>query len=195
MKFIDRAFSITLLMFLTGALAGLALVYPNRLIQQSIVKLLQYRVIGPVKTASSVGSFAVFLLILINNTFPALLSFLYPVLLGKIHWTPPMTENRLKWLLTSFSALSGFVIGFFDLGATLAVAYTIGGQALLNRLIASSWLHGPLEFLFVLLAVSEPLRLVGRKNILNAVRKDWRLLLTCAMGLFVSALIEVYLGI
>ena len=98
-------------------------------------------------------------------------------------------------LLSSFSKLCGFLIGFLDLGATLTVAYTNGGEGLLNKLIATSWFHAPLEFFFVLLAVAEPLRLVGRSGMLNLVRKDFGLLVICVLGLLVSALVEVFLGI
>jgi hypothetical protein len=60
----------------------------------------------------------------------------------------------------------------------------------------TSWLHGPLEFLFVLLAVAEPLRLTkikdGRIGLVDAVKEDWKLLCICLLGLLASAMIEVF---
>ena len=192
---IDRAFGLTLLSFFTGTITGFIAVYSNQSIQHRMLVLLQYRVVTPIQGAISVSPTAAFLLIAGNNTLPVLLSFIYPILLGKIRWTPPLTEKRLNMLLVSFSTLCGFMIGFFNLGGTLTVAYMLGGQTLLNRLVAASWIHAPLEFFFVLLGVAEPLRLVGRKDILNAVRKDSAVIFICVIGLLLSAAIEIHSGL
>lgn len=192
MKIIDHAFGITLLWFLLGASAGFFTLYSIKFLQQFMANVLQYRLIGPIRAVSAAGTAAVLLFVFANNMLPVLLSFLYPVLLRKINWTPPLSENKLNWYLSSYSKLCGFLIGFFDLGGTLTVAYIEGGQALIERLIAYSWLHGPLEFLFVLLAVAEPLRLTATRNV---GRKNLRLILICVMGLFACALVEVYLGV
>jgi len=99
----------------------------------------------------------------------------------------------------SYTALCAFLIGTFNLGAVLAVGWKIGGFSLLLHLLSTSIVHGPLEFLFVLLSVAEPLRIsrFSEADDMERARKrlhdDTKLLLICLLGLFVSAVVEVFL--
>jgi hypothetical protein len=99
-------------------------------------------------------------------------------------------------LLTAFSLLTGGLLGFFNLGATLMLVQKIGGPTLLNALLRTSWLHGPIEFLLVLACVAEPLRLTLRPlngdEIVRFLRADAKLLFICLVGLIASAAIEVF---
>ena len=75
----------------------------------------------------------------------------------------------------------------------------VRGPATLNRLLAASWVHAPLEFLFVLICVAEPLRIVmhraGGMGIIEILRADLGILLISLVGLLASALIEVFAGL
>ena len=70
------------------------------------------------------------------------------------------------------------------------------GPSTVNGLLATSWVHAPLEFLFVLACVSEPLRLavrrVGGEEIVRFLRADANLFFICLLGLLASAAIEVF---
>jgi hypothetical protein len=87
----------------------------------------------------------------------------------------------------------------FDLGGVLAIGWEVGGISLLAHLVSTSTVHGPLEFFLVLLCVSEPLRInwTSRgdtaEEAKEKLRDDVWLFLFCLIGLFVSAVIEVYL--
>ena len=87
-------------------------------------------------------------------------------------------------------------MGFFNLGATLTLVAELRGPSMVNGLLASSWVHAPLEFLFVLACVSEPLRLALRridaKEIAKFLHADANLFFICLVGLLASAAIEVF---
>lgn len=195
MKFIDRAFGVTLLAFITGSLGGAALTEFSLSFRESIAFLLNTRAIVPLRAASVAGGAAVMLLVFGNNLVPAVLSFLYPLIIAKVRWTPPLQSSTKNGLLTAFSILTGGLVGFFNLGATLMLVSEIGGLALVNRLLSNSWAHAPLEFFFVLMCVAEPIRIAERSagnEVMGSLREDLKLLFICSVGLLVSATIEVF---
>ena len=79
------------------------------------------------------------------------LSFVYPLAIAGIKWIPPLTERRNFFLLSGYTFVAAFLMGFFSLGTPLATAWAIGGVKILLPLISGAWIHGPLEFAFVLL--------------------------------------------
>jgi len=99
-------------------------------------------------------------------------------------------------LLTAFSLLTGSLLGFFNLGATLTLVAKVDGPTVVNALLQSSWAHAPLEFLLVLACVAEPMRLTRRtKNLdelLEHLHSDAKVLPLFILGLLVSAAIEVF---
>jgi hypothetical protein len=196
MKFIDRAFGATLLAFFTGSLAGTFLIAFSLEFRELMAFLLNTRAIVPVRAASALGSVTVMLLVLANNCVPVVFSFLYPWIIAKVRWTPPIREPTRHFLLTAFSLLTAGLLGFFNLGATLTLVSEIGGLTLLTRLLLASWVHAPLEFLSVLVCVAEPLRIVERRSgvngIVGSLRADLKLLFICIIGLLASAAIEVF---
>ena len=100
--------------------------------------------------------------------------------------------------MNSFALLVAFLLGFFGLGAGLAVSWLNGGLKDVIFLLGSSWLHGPLEFFFILVCATEPMKLAEAANVselIKTLKKDTRLLLICLIGLFVASLIEVFAGI
>jgi hypothetical protein len=101
--------------------------------------------------------------------------------------------------LATFSLLAGGLIGFFNLGATLMLASQLAGSALVSRLLATSWLHASLEFLFVLICVAEPLRLAWQRIEGTAISRflwaDINMLFISLIGLLASAAIEVFAGL
>lgn len=185
--------------FVIGSLAGVLLTAFSSAFRDFMAFLLNTRAIVPVRSASALGGVAVMLLVFANNCVPVALSFLYPLIIAKVRWTPPLRNSGRNRLLTGFSLLTSGLIGFFNLGATLTLVSEIGGPAMLNRLLAISWLHAPLEFLFVLVCVAEPLRIVvrriGGKGIVKFLRADVGLLLITLIGLLASAAIEVFAGL
>lgn len=195
MRPVDRAFAITLAAFAAGSTAGIDAVLGLPPLQPLIGSLLETRMLTPVTAVSAFGDVALVLLIFANNSVPVLLSFLWPFILGKVCWTPPLAASTMGRLLGAYTVLVAFLVGFFDLGATLGWAWLAGGDALVSRLLVASWLHGPFEFLFVLLAVSEPLRLTsttkGYGDLVAATKKDWKLALACLAGLLLTAVVEV----
>lgn len=199
MGILDRALGITLAAFSLGALTGAIVVLSSNLVQSAMLALIQYRLVEPVRNATELGGTVVAVLIFVNNSVPVVLSFLYPVIVGRVAWTPPLSKTRKVRLMTGFSVLAGFLIGFFNLGAVLSLAWLMGGVSLVDSLLSVAWLHAPLEFFFVLLGVSEPLRLVGNGtadlDLVEGVRKDLRLLLVCLFGLLTSSLLEVFLRV
>lgn len=199
MKFIDRAFGATLLAFVFGSLAGALLIAFFATFRKFMAFLLTARAIAPLRAASTLGGIAVTLLVFLNNCVPVLLSFLYPVIIAKVRWKPPIRDRTRNVLLGTFSLLAGGLLGFFDLGATLMLASEMGGVIMVNRLLATSWVHAPLEFLFVLICVAEPLRITGRRTIgeglVESLRGDLKLLFISLLGLLVSAVIEVLVGL
>ena len=196
MKFIDIGFGATLVAFGLGSIAGALITVLSLTFREFLLFLINARVITPVRAAFSLGAVAVMLLIFFNNCIPVALSFLYPLILGKVRWTPPMRETTLSRLLAGFSLLTGGLLGFFNLGATLAVVAELRGPSTVIGLLATSWVHAPLEFLFVLACVSEPLRLAVRRvrgdEIVRLLRADASLLFISLIGLLASAAIEVF---
>lgn len=199
MKIADRAFALTLAAFSLGALVGAVVVASSELIQGLMIALVHFRLVGPVKSASTLGSTVLVLLIFANNSIPVLLSFVYPVIVGKVTWTPPFSREGKVRLMFSLSVFCGFLIGFFNLGAVLSVAWSLGGVGLVDSLLSASWVHGPVEFFLVLVGVSEPLRLVSEKgaslNLAEGVKRDLKLLVVCLIGLLISAVLEVFLHV
>jgi hypothetical protein len=199
MKFIDRAFAATLAAFLLGSLAGALLVASSLPFRDFMAVLINTRALGPVRGASAFGEVAILLLVFVNNLVPVVLSFLYPLMIAKIRWEPAISDSTRNRLLGAFSLLTGALLGFFDLGATLILVLEIGGTVTVTRLLEASWVHAPLEFLFVLLCVAEPLRTLLRPTapdgIIGSLRGDLKLLFICLIGLLASAAIEVLAGL
>jgi hypothetical protein len=101
--------------------------------------------------------------------------------------------------LTGFSLLTGGLIGFLNLGATLMLVLEVGGFGMLNRLVAASWVHAPFEFFFVLISVAEPARImfnrVDEAGMAGVLGGDLKILLISLVGLLASAVIEVFAGL
>ena len=196
MKFIDIAFGATLVAFGLGSLAGALVTALSSAFREALLLLINSRIITPVRAASSIGAIAVMLIIFLNNCIPVALSFLYPWVLGRVRWTPPIPKATMTRLLTAFSLLTGGLVGFFNLGASLTLVAELRGSSMVNGLLATSWLHAPLEFLFVLSCVAEPLRLAVRRvsgdEIVRFLRVDVNLFFICLVGLLASAAIEVF---
>jgi hypothetical protein len=160
--------------------------------------LLQVRVLAPLQSAMAIGGGAVVVLIFANNAVPVLLSFLCPLLLAKITWTPPLTRRRTQLLLTGYSLLAAFLLGFLDLGATLGSILFERGASFVSSLLSHSWLHGPIEFAFILLGISEPARIALRQTssgLALFTRTDRVLLFSCLLGLLASAILEFALNV
>ena len=199
MRFIDIAFVATLVAFCLGALAGAIVTALSLSFRVFMLLLINTRVIAPVRAASESGKIALMLLIFLNNCVPIILSFVYALILCKVHWEPPMRAVVRKRLLTAFSLLTGGLLGFFNLGATLMLVVQMRGPTVVTALVQSSWVHAPLEFLFVLVCVAEPMRLTRRTEGLDEVLKnlhsDAKVLSLILIGLLVSAAIEVFAGL
>lgn len=199
MRFLDRTFAVATGLFTVGSLTGFLVVLLVPPVRALMISIFQVRMLTPVQTVSGLGNGALLGLIFLNNSLPPLLSYLYPLIISRVEWTPPLTAKRRSLFMLSFTALCSFLIGMFNLGAVLAVAWVIGGVSLLLHLLSTSFVHGPLEFLFVLLCVAEPLRIIWtpKGNETNRARAilldDGKLLLICLLGLFVSAVVEVFL--
>jgi hypothetical protein len=150
--------------------------------------------IAPIRAVSGLGTVVVFLLVFLNNSIPAALSFLYPLAIEKIHWVPPMTTKRKQLLLTLYTLIVSFLIGLFGVGAVLGAVWVSGGSILLKEVVSAAWLHGPLELSLVLVCVAEPLRAAYEGvNLLIVLRKDLKLLKVCIPMLLISAAIEVFM--
>lgn len=195
MRFIDWPLAFAMAVFLVGALIGAILVALSSNIREFAIILLQTRMLSPVQTASHLGNVAVFLLIFVNNCVPAVLSFIYPLIIARIRWTPPLTERRNFLFLSGYTFAAAFMIGFFSLGAPLAIGWVLGGTHMLISLIYTASVHGPLEFVFVLVCVAEPLRVAraGKGMTARALLDDWPLLVVSIVGLLGSSVIEVFL--
>jgi len=184
--------------FLLGSLAGSILVITVTPVRGPLILFLQARMISPIKVVSHFGNAALTLLVFLNNTVPALLSFLYPIIIANVNWTPPLTRRKKRILLGGFTGFCAFLVGFFGFGIALAIGWVVGGSSLLSSLLASATVHGPLEMLCVLLCISEPLRLAeqhDRIELMTHVRRDLKLLVFCLFGLLLSAVIEVLVGL
>ena len=198
-RFIDRPFAISLSAFGAGALTGFLLAVLVPAFRDAMVRMLQVRVLEPVEGALVIGGFAVVILIFANNAVPVLLSFLYPILLARIPWTPPLTRSRRELLLTGYSLLAAYLVGFFDLGASLGSILFERGGSVVTSLLRHSWLHGPIEFTLILLCIAEPARIAARggsgSGITSFNRKDAVLLLGSLIGLLAAAILEFALNI
>ena len=201
MRLLDRAFAVATCLFILGSLTGFIVVLLAPSVQTLMVSIFQVRMLTPLRTVSRFGNTATLGLIFLNNSLPPLLSFLYPMIIMKVGWTPPLTKERRNVFMCSFTTLCALLIGMFDLGGVLAVAWEMGGINFLIHLLLTSAVHGPLEFLFVLLCVSEPLRITwtSRGDTVEEVREKLRndvwLLLICLIGLFISAIVEVFFSL
>jgi len=199
MKFIDIAFGATLVAFGVGSLAGAAVTAYSFAFRGFLLLLINSRVVAPIRAATALGGMAVTLLIFLNNCVPVALSFVYPWVIGRVRWEPPLRKATANRLLMAFSLLTGSLVGFFNLGATLMLVEELRGPALVSRLLGTSLIHAPMEFLFVLVCVAEPLRLglqmVDRDRFVEVLRGDLNLLFICLIGLLVSAVIEVFAGL
>jgi hypothetical protein len=194
MRYIDCPFASAVASFLLGGLLGAFLVIMLPPIRGPVVDLLRARLVNPVKAVSQFGNVALLLLIFLNNSIPCALSFIYTFIIAKADWAPPLTHEKRRLLLSCFTWLCAFLIGFFGLGVALSVGWLFGGTELLLALLASAWIHGPIEIIMVLLCVSEPLRLArqDQAELESSLRRDLKLLAICLIALFASAAIEVF---
>jgi hypothetical protein len=197
MKFIDRPFGLTVTVFLIGGSVGAVLTALSSEVRELALEVLQARMISPIQTASHLGDIALFLLIFLNNMAPVILSFLYPLAILRIPWTPPLTKQRHLLFLGGYTFIAAFLVGFFSLGAPLGTGWTIGGTKMLLSMISGILVHGPLEFAFVLVCIAEPMRIsqVARELATRKLVDDRILLAFSIIGLLSSAVIEVFLGI
>jgi len=192
-RFVDRPFAVSVLIFGVGALTGFLVSSLLPPLQYVMIALLRVRVLEPVSSAEVFGSGAVLTLIFVNNAVPVLLSFLYPALLASLQFKPPLTDHKRGLLLTGYSVLAAFLLGFLDLGASLGSVLFTRGASLVIYLLSHSWLHAPIEFTFVVAGVSEPARIALRKydfQLFPFRRRDGVLLLVCLVGLLLSGTIE-----
>jgi hypothetical protein len=197
MKLIDRSFAVTVLVFLVGASAGAALTVLSSDVRELTMALFHARMMSPIQTVSHLGDIAVFCLILLNNSVPAVLSFVYPLVILRIKWTPPLAKQRCFLFLGGYTLIVAFLVGFFSLGAPLGTGWVLGGTKILLSLISGAMVHGPLEFAFVLVCVAEPLRIarLTRELAVKRLSNDWKLLAIAIVGLIVSGAIEAFLRI
>jgi hypothetical protein len=198
MKFIDRAFALTLAVFLAGASIGAISIILSAEVREFAISLLQGRMLSPIQTLSRLGDVAVFVGVFLNNVVPVVLSFVYPFALVRISWTPPLSKRRSFLFLSFYTIAVAFLIGFFSLGAPLATAWVLGGANLFMAMVSGVRIHGPLEFGFVLVCVAEPLRLTlgtGENGLYRNLLHDRFLLVISVLGLLLAAAIEVFLRI
>jgi hypothetical protein len=195
MKGLLNTFMIVLGAFSLGSIAGASTVLCIPVLRKLLFDILEIRLLAPMEAVSEYGKTAMTLLIFLNNSIPAVLSYVFPFLIAEINWTPPLNKSRRNLLLTSFSLIASFLIGFFGLGAGLALELYVAGAKGMFFLLASAWLHGPIEFASILLCVGEPLRLTEEEDankMITRLERDLRILLTVLLGLFIAALIEVF---
>jgi len=194
MRYLNRAFALAVASFLLGSLAGAFLVLTIPSIRGPLIALLQTRMVAPIGTVSRFGDAALILLVFMNNSIPAALSFVYPLMIAKIDWTPPLNTRKKRALLTSFTWLCAFLVGFFGFGVALAISWVVGGDSMLFNLLTGARVHGPLELFSVLLCVSEPMRLAEHCDgieLMTGLRRDLGLFSLCILILLLSAAIEV----
>lgn len=186
-----------LAIFFLGGLVGASAVIFLPFLRELGNQLLQVRMMSPLRAASRFGNIAVFLLIFANNSIPVVLSFIYPFIIRKVKWTPPMSRHREFLYMSAYTVITAFLIGLTALGAPLAIAWTIGGLGAVGNLLSTALIHGPLEFALVLVSVAEPLRIAltsvsSGTDALSNLRSDLKLLRICLPGLLLSAAIEVF---
>jgi hypothetical protein len=197
MRFLDHAFLLTVSVCLVGTVVGGTLVALSSNLRDFTIGLLHGRMLSPINTVSYFGTVSVFFLIFVNNCIPSALSFGYPLVILRLRWTPPLSERRNFLLLSGYTFLAAFLVGFFSLGAPLAVGWALGSTKTLFSLISGAWVHGPLEFAFVLVCVAEPLRIarLAREVAARRLFDDWGSLAVSIVGLLAPAAIEVFLRI
>jgi hypothetical protein len=198
MRYFDRSFFTAVALFFLGSILGAFLMLGLPSIRGVIIGLLEARLLTPVRTVSQFGNAALLLLVFLNNSIPPLLSFAYSFLIIKVSWTPPLTLQKRRVLLSCFTWLCAFLVGLFGFGMTLSVGWLLGGRELLFNLVRSAWVHGPIELGAILLCVSEPLRLAEQRDqtdLRASLRLDFRLLSVCLLMLVLSAAIEVLVGV
>ena len=110
-----------------GALFGSFTVILSSSFRDIFITIIQVRMLSPIQSASRVGSIALTILVFANNSVPAVLSFLYPMIVAKVNWTPPLTKKQIRILMIGYTYLSAFLTGFFGVGATLGLAWVLGG--------------------------------------------------------------------
>jgi hypothetical protein len=197
MRYLDRAFCVAVALFLLGAFLGATMVLTSTTFQGFVLRVLQFRMVSPVQAANRLGDVALFFLVFANNSVPVVLSFAYSLVILRVRWTPPLSEQRTWIFMSLYTLIVAFLAGFFSVGATVAVGWVNGGGKVLSILLSTSWIHGPLEVVFVLRGVAEPLRIVWGGSNPNAtpnqrLSEDVALLCICLLGLCVSAAIEVF---
>ena len=111
----------------TGALIGSFTIVLFPASRDTFITIIQVRMLSPIQAATAVGSIALFLLVFINNSIPAVLSFLYPLAVTRIAWTPPLTESRRRSLLAGYTYLSALLVGFFGVGVPLGLTWVLSG--------------------------------------------------------------------
>ena len=198
MKYVDHPLAVAVTLFSLGAILGAFLVLMSPSLRGAAIALLQARLITPVRTVSRYGNVALLLLVFLNNSIPVLFSFAYPFIIAKVSWTPPLTLQRRRLLLSGFTVLCAFLVGFFGFGVALSLGWILGGDELLLNLLRGACVHGPIELAAILLCVSEPIRLAEERNQIDlrtSLRRDLRLLSICLLMLVVSAAIEVFTGV
>ena len=193
MEFIDRRLAATLAVFFVGVLFGSFTVILSPSFRDIFITIIQVRMLSPIQNASRVGSIALILLVFTNNSVPAVLSFLYPLIVAKVNWTPPLTKKQMRILMIGYTYLSAFLTGFFGVGATLGLAWVLGGTMASVAILFTVRVHAPLELFFVLVCIAEPLRLaeVPVREVAGILRKHIALLLISLIGLLLTAGIEV----
>jgi hypothetical protein len=193
-KFIDRALAIAVAVFLLGTLAGYLTVMFIPAFRNTFTTLIQVRMISPIQTAARMGSIVLLFLVFLNNSIPAVLSFLYVLIVANVSWTPPLTEKRRRVLMSWYTYVTAFLTGFLGVGVTLGLAWTLEGAKALVSLMYTARIHGPLELFFVLVCIAEPLRLakVSGPEVSGTLRAHLTLLWVSLIGLFISAGIEVF---
>jgi hypothetical protein len=198
MRFIDRPLAVAGFVFLLGSLAGGSSVLMVPIIRAAVITLIQARMVTPMQRASQFGDSILLLLVFANNSIPAILSFAYPLAIAKIRWSPPLTLKKRCALMSCFTFLCAFLLGFFGFGAGLSIGWLLGGRTVVLALLYGAWVHGPLEIIAVLLCVSEPMRLSlaerrARISLTTELRRDRELLLICLLALLIAAAIEIFL--
>jgi hypothetical protein len=195
MEFVDRALAVTVTIFLLGILIGDSIVVLFPASQEPLRTIIQFRMLSPIQTAAEMGSIALFFLVFLNNSIPAVLSFLYPLAVARITWTPPLTENRRKTFMVTYTYLSALLTGFFAFGVPLGLTWIHEGTKEAISLLSTARVHGPLELFFVLACISEPLRLTQavREETVGKLRDHLLLLWISLAGLSLSAGIEVFM--
>jgi hypothetical protein len=193
-KFVDRALATTVAVFLLGTLAGAFTVIFIPVFRNTFTTVIQVRMVSPIQTAARMGPMVLLFLVFLNNSIPAVLSFLYVLIVANVNWTPPLTEKRRRVLMSWYTHVTAFLTGFFGVGVTLGLAWTLEGAKATVSLMYTARIHGPLELFFVLVCIAEPLRLanMGRPEISLILHEHLALLWVSLIGLFVTAGIEVF---